>query len=286
LASADPVFTPGSKTEYSNTNFLLLSYIIEDICKKEYQEVLVERILSKINLDDTYFENAADSVLKKSKSYKYFNSKWAQQYETVASNHKGAGAIVSTPADLVFFIDALFSNRLLSKGSLQTMTKILDGYGMGIFPFSYNNSEVAYGHEGRIDEFYTTLIHFPNENISIAYCTNGILYPRDDIMKKVTAICFNQPTTIPDLKSFQTDVQSLKQYAGHYSSSFMPFSVECRIHNNNLILTTQGQDFDTKQIDINYFANFDFGYFFEFVPDKGELVVKETDNNYLLRKNK
>lgn len=103
-------------------------------------------------------------------------------------------------------------------------------------------------------------------------------------MKKVTSICFNNLITIPDLKSFQTNPQSLKQYAGNYSSSFMPISVECRIQNNNLILTTQGQDFDTKQIDINYFANIEFGYFFEFIPDKGELIVKETDNNYLLRK--
>jgi CubicO group peptidase (beta-lactamase class C family) len=47
-------FEPGTKGEYSNTNFLLLGYIIEKITGKPYKEELKRRITSKIGLTDTY----------------------------------------------------------------------------------------------------------------------------------------------------------------------------------------------------------------------------------------
>ncbi|MBN1986720.1 MAG: beta-lactamase family protein [Prolixibacteraceae bacterium] len=284
ISNTTPKFTPGSKADYSNTNFVLLSYIIEKVCKKPFQEVVTERILSKINVKNTYFECASDSGLKNCKSYKYLNSEWIQQTETVASNHLGAGALVSTATDLVTFADALFTHKLLTPQSLQLMTSFQDDYGMGLFKISYNNIDTAWGHEGRIDEFYTSLIHYPKDNITIAYCTNGILYPRDDIMRKVSNICLNNPTTIPGFEFFSTSAQQLNQLAGKYSS--MQISVDCKPHGDKLIVTTQGQDFDTQLLDKNYFANLQFGYFFEFIPTKNQLIIKETDNNYLLNKKK
>ncbi len=164
------------------------------------------------------------------------------------------------------------------------MTTFIDEYGMGFFKISYNNIDIAYGHEGRVDEFYTSLIHYPKENISIAYCTNGILYPRDDIMQKVTDICLNRATTLPDFETFKTNPGILNQLTGKYSSPSMQISVECKLSNERLIVTTQGQDFDTKQIDENHFANLKFGYFFEFDPNKKQLIIKEADNRYLLSK--
>lgn len=284
LSNTTPKFTPDSKSDYSNTNYFLLSCIIEKVCKKPFQEVITENILDKIGLKNTYFENVTDSILKNSKSYKYFNSEWSQQRETVASNHLGAGSLVSTPNDLLIFMEALFSNKLITPQSLKSMTTFIDEYGMGFFKISYNNVDIAYGHEGRIDEFYTSLIHYPKENISIAYCTNGILYPRDDIMKKVSDICLNRTTTIPDFETFKTNSEILNQFAGKYFSSSMQISVECKLRKDVLIVTTQGQDFETKQIDENYFTNLKFGYFFEFNPKRKQLIIKETDNNYLLNK--
>lgn len=284
LSSTTSKFTPDSKSDYSNTNFLLLSLIIEKVCGKSFQEVLTERILAKIDLKNTYFENVPDSSLKNSKSYKYFNSEWIQQRETVASNHIGAGALVSTPTDLVTFLDALFAHKLLTPRSLELMTTFIDEYGLGIFKISYNDTDIAYGHEGRIDEYYTALIHYPKENITIAHCTNGILYPRDDIMKKIANICLNKKTTVPNYQFTRTSSQTLNQYVGKYTSSFMQISVECKLYNDTLIFTTQGQDFDTKQIDEDYFVNLPFGYFFEFIPEKKQLIIKEADNKYLLSK--
>lgn len=283
LSQLKPNFNPNQRAEYSNTNFLLLSLIIEKICNKMYQEVLSQRILSKLSLEDTYFEKAADSALKGSKSYKYADFGWIQQPEDVAENHMGAGALVSTPDDLLKFIDALFTHKLINKQSLEKMTSLRQGYGMGIFPFEFETGR-AYGHEGRINEFYTTLIHFPRQNLSLAYCTNAIVYPRDDIVKTVVEICTVGSYKLPYSHPENTEQCNLDKLVGSYESESMPIAVSCKMGENGLIFTTQGEDFETSMINENYFVNYQYGYFFEFLPRKNQLMIKETDNIYRLNK--
>lgn len=188
VINSKPSFIAGKRHEYSNTNFFLLSLILEKISGKSYQKLLEENIFQKINLNKTYYEVAADTLRKKSKSYKYINDDWIQKREDVAENHLGAGVIVSTSSDLSKFMDGLFLYKLIDKKSLNQMTSFEKEYGLGIFKFQFESSS-ACGHEGRIDEYYTTLIHFPDVGISISYCTNGILYPRDDIVNAVVQIC-------------------------------------------------------------------------------------------------
>lgn len=276
-------FNPGKKHEYSNTNFLLLSFLIEKLSGKSYEKVLTDRIISNLGLKNTYYETAPDTIRKGSKSYKYFDGKWVQQREVVAENHIGAGAIVSTPSDLVKFIDALFSFKLISKQNVNKMTDLNDEYGLGIFSFQFK-SNTAYGHEGRINEYYTSLLHFSDDNLSIAYCTNGILYPRDDIINAVSQICSGEEYSIPHFNGKKINSEVLKVLIGKYASDNIPIKVECKLVDGKLTVETQGKIFETKNISENYFANYQYGYFFEFIPEKEELFIKETDNVYYLKK--
>lgn len=54
FARQKPDFEPDAKTEYSNTNFVLLGYIIEKLTGKTYAEELRKRVVSKIGLASTY----------------------------------------------------------------------------------------------------------------------------------------------------------------------------------------------------------------------------------------
>ncbi|MCG8307927.1 MAG: beta-lactamase family protein [Cytophagales bacterium] len=276
-------FEPGSQHEYSNSNFLLLSLILEKVSGKSYQRLLNDRILSQVGLTKTYYETAADTVSRKSRSYKYNNGSWDIQREDVAENHLGAGVIVSTPSDLLKFIDALFSFKLIEEESLKKMISTNQDYGSGVFKFQFE-SDIAYGHEGRINEYYTTLIHFPNSKLSIAYCTNGIGYPRNDIIKAVVHILSDQNYALPNFSGIRSSEEALTEFTGNYASGTMPIEVRCEIENGRLIVETQGSPFETIRISKNYFANYQFGYFFEFLPDKGALLIKETDNVYVLKK--
>ena len=274
-------FEPGTEADYSNSNYLILGYIIEKVCRVTYANALNKKITSKLNLKNTYYGNPISLKNNEAASYKYAENNWNKQKETNLGIHGGAGSIVSTPTEMVKFINALFSYKLISKSSLSKMETMIDDYGMGMFPNKYG-SKNSFGHNGRIEEFYSACWHFPNEKLSFTYCTNGIDYPRTDIIEGVLKICFNEQFTIPFIKDNILIGKDLDKYIGKYSSD--QIVVNCTKDANKLLLETRGKVFEVEKISDNYFMNASSGYFFEFYPDKGELLIKETDNIYHLKK--
>jgi CubicO group peptidase (beta-lactamase class C family) len=138
IAKGTPDFEPDAKHSYSNSGYLLLGLILEKVTGKPYGETLQERITSKIGLKDTYTATGSIDV-NKNESLTYFRSggDWNQGPETHPSLLFSAGAIVSTPNDLVKFIQALFDLKLISQESLNQMKTIRDGDGLGMEPFTF-----------------------------------------------------------------------------------------------------------------------------------------------------
>ncbi len=64
-------FEPGTEADYSNSNYLLLGYIIEKVCKVPYADALKKRITSKLNLKNTYYGNPISQKNNEATSYKY-----------------------------------------------------------------------------------------------------------------------------------------------------------------------------------------------------------------------
>lgn len=274
-------FEPGAQSEYCNSNYLLLGYIIEKAGRLSYGEMLNKRIIAKLELKNTSFATPIREGKNEAASYKYAEGNWNKEKQTNLTIHGGAGSIVSTPADILTFIDALFAGKLVSEASLSKMKTMTNDYGMGMFRDKYG-SKPGFGHNGRIEEFYTALWHFPGEKLSIAYCTNGINYPRTDLVEGVLKICFNEPFTLPFRAGSPWETEDLNRYAGKYSAG--EIVVNCRKDGNRLVLETRGKQFEVEQISPHYFMHTPTGYFFEFLPGKGELLIKETDNIYYLKK--
>ena len=188
-------FPPGTKAFYSNANYVLLGYLVEKICNKTFGEILQERIISKIGLNNTYCGTKTDLSKNESYSYKY-KIRWQEEPETDMSITGGTGSIVSTPTDLTRFIENLFAGKFVSKESLETMKTTTDGYGMGILPLPFYE-KIAYGHYGGIDKFISVVAYFPEDNISVAYCSNGEVYPVKDIVETALSIYFEKDYRMP-----------------------------------------------------------------------------------------
>lgn len=274
-------FKPGTSTNYSNSNYLLLSYILESVTGISYEMLLTKRITSKIKLKNTYIGKSIQAKNNESTSYKFANNTWNAVKETDSGIHSGAGAITSTPVDLVVFINAVFTGKLISTSSLEKMKTITDGYGMGLFPFDQGSIK-GFGHNGRIEEFYTAVRYFPDSQLSIAYCTNGINFPRTDILQGILNSCFNQPVVIPFSNLKKLTEESLVAYAGNYTSESMGLTVNIIYKNNTLSAETQGAIFELEPVSENYYRHAPSGYYFEFYPVKSTLQIKETDNVYVL----
>ncbi len=179
-------FEPDSKADYSNSNYYLLTLILEKTYKKTYSELLQEQIIKPLKLKNTYFGGKISIQNNECYSY-YFSDKWEKDSEGDMSVPLGAGAIVSTPSDLTFFIEKLFQGKIISSESLKMMTQIQDKYGMGIFALPFYNKN-GFVHRGQIDSFSSLLSYFPNEKLAIAIVTNGAIYDK----KKILIACIKQ----------------------------------------------------------------------------------------------
>jgi len=210
------VFEPNSKAEYSNSNYVLLTFILEDAFKKPYTELVKEEITDPLGLKNTYVGGTIDSASNEAQSYSY-SSGWEKKTETDMSIPLGAGAIVATPTDLNFFVEALFAGQLISQESLNQMKTISDGNGMGIFQVPFHDKK-GYGHNGGIDGFTSALAYFPSDKISVALTSNGGRYNNNDIIIAALSSFYGEPFEISSFKTIPMFSNMLKQGFGWSSA--------------------------------------------------------------------
>ena len=125
-------FEPGSRHEYSNSNYILLGFILEKIYKKSYSELVKEKITKPLKLTFTEVGGKIDTSKNQAKSYQFINGKYEASSETDMSIPIGAGNIISTPSDLLTFILGLEQGKLIKKQNVEKMKNFVDGYGYGI----------------------------------------------------------------------------------------------------------------------------------------------------------
>ena len=283
FASQKPDFEPGAKFEYSNTNYNLLGYILEKITGKSYAENLNQRIVSKLGLKETYYGGKTDLKNNESYSYKPMGF-WIQQPETDMSVPGGSGAIVSTPAEMNKFITALFTGKLISKASLEQMKTLQDGYGKGMFTVPFGQ-KTGYGHNGSIDGFASNLYYFPQEELSVAICSNGVSYPLNNILLALLSSYYNVPFAVPTFKSISLKPEELDKYLGVYSSPALPVKIIIAKNANGLTGQATGQGaFPLSPTEPNVFAFEPAGIVMVFDTAKNELIFKQGGGNFLLKK--
>lgn len=278
-------FQPNEKFSYSNSNYVVLGYIIETVSNESYSKYLSKRITSRIGLSNTYVGAKTDTKKNESFSYRFSNG-WEQGSETDMSIPAGAGAIVSTPAELTKFIESLFTLKLVSSSSLEQMKTMTDGFGMGMFQIPFYEKR-AYGHNGGIDGFASNLAYFPEESLAVAYCTNGQVYPMNNILIGILSIYFNKPYSIPALITISLKTEDLDKYLGVYSTTQIPLKITMTKDNTTLISQATGQSsFPLEATGKDKFEFDPAGIVMEFNPDKNEMTLKQGGQTVVFTKEK
>jgi CubicO group peptidase (beta-lactamase class C family) len=93
------VFEPGEKYEYSNSGYLLLSYIIEKIVNKSFESYLDESILNALGMKQTGHDNIKKLLKNRASGYEVWGEVVNAEFIDM-SVPSGAGAMYSTTEDL------------------------------------------------------------------------------------------------------------------------------------------------------------------------------------------
>lgn len=172
-------FIPGTKYNYSNSNYLLLGYIIERITGKKYSQYLQENIFMPAGLTNTYYNQPGQIIMNRACGYTK-DSTGNRNVGYISMNQVfSAGALLSNASDLFKWHQALYSYKLLKKETLEkafTPFKLSTGdsseYGYGWFIRNFQGNR-SIGHGGAIDGFRASEIYFPEKDIFIAGLSNS-----------------------------------------------------------------------------------------------------------------
>jgi CubicO group peptidase (beta-lactamase class C family) len=231
-------FTPGEKFEYSNTNYILLGWLLEDLEGMSYAQLLQQRIAKPLGLKHTFATNPESGFA--ASSYTWNGKEWTPEPFTTMMVPGGAGNIFSTAEELLIFYHALFSGKLISEASLSRMKELKDNFGMGVFAMPFYEY-MGLGHTGGIDGFRSVALYFPEEQLGAAVCSNALNYNQNEILVAMLNQAFGRPWQLPVIEQRAVEVNLLEKYAGTYAAEGFPLKLTIRLRNGQLFGQGTGQ---------------------------------------------
>jgi D-alanyl-D-alanine carboxypeptidase len=179
VLAEDPLFPPGQGAKYSNTNYLLLGMLIESVSGSMVKDFIQTEIIEPLGLSDTYFPAATSISGEHTNGYLDFNLNGVFDVSEDVTPQSpsamwSAGAVVSTPGDLLVWLDELITGTLLS-AELQArrfaFEKPIDEHPTGFFGLGVAKMDGGVGHTGAVPGYTTCMFRYKDTDI-VAYC-NG-----------------------------------------------------------------------------------------------------------------
>ncbi len=264
-------FAPGEKHAYSNSNYILLGYILEKVYKKSYAELLQDKISKPLKLSLTKVGGKIDPAKNQAHAYYYKNGVYERNPETDMTIPIGAGNIISTPTELLKFIIALENGKIISQKSLAAMKDFKDNYGFGLAKVPFID-RYGYGHSGRIEEFRSVLFYFPESKAGISFITNQSDYDVNQISINMLKTAMNMDFTMPDFKEKTVDLALLKKYEGTYKAPGFPLDIKIFEEQGKLMAQATGQNaFPLEVVSDSEFKFDPAGIKMKFNPDKNTI---------------
>lgn len=196
-----PTNEVGETYFYSNTNFLLLSIILENVSGLSFEQVYRQEVFTPLGLNSAYYseEKPIPDGCVKGYNDLYRNGQFVESeflYRDELGNG-GDGSIAINAYDLAVFFEEMMKGNLISAASLEEMTNWFslppdwhgetygfteNGYGIEKFNTDYG---YAVGHGGIIDGFYTIALYFPDDDMTYVFLTNSIGLEGEKSMKLI-----------------------------------------------------------------------------------------------------
>lgn len=130
--NAAPFAAPDSgRSHYSDTNYQLLSAIIETITEKALSDVFHARIFEKLELVDTYLFDCKNPHSIEPLPFYYKSNQLS--IPLAMTSERGAGGVVSTMSDTLRFLRAYFGGELFNKSYFRCMMQ----WNKMFFPMQY-----------------------------------------------------------------------------------------------------------------------------------------------------
>jgi len=129
-----PLFAPGTGWNYCNTNYLLAGMIAESVTGQPFGRLLRDSILTPLQLDSTFLDVYDSIPFAVAHPWQGGIDNFTVPRRALNSAAWAAGAMYSTPTEMVQWYHALLNGQVVNAASLQDMTSFVGSgnYGIGI----------------------------------------------------------------------------------------------------------------------------------------------------------
>ena len=184
---------PGTKHQYANANYIMLTTILEFVSKQSYSSFLNENLFEPVGMDYTGYKSITFSAEKLAHGYYYHigDEQWVdwgttQEHLPYTNKHWysiGKGDIHSSVEDLYKWHIALKNNDVLTAKTrvIQETAYVAENenmtshyaYGWAISTSTRDTQIVA--HNGSNGIYFADFIRFVDDEVVIIYLTNAFL---------------------------------------------------------------------------------------------------------------
>ena len=212
-------FQPGSKQEYSNSNYELLALVIEKVSGESYGEYLRKHILAPAGMNDSGHDGDASQLIPNAASG--YRPAGLRDYEKAPyldwSNKTGSGSITSTVEDLYRFDRALRTGAVLKAASLRKYSVECEENCYGWYWDTISGHRAMFG-RGRGPGFTAELDRFYDDDITVIVLSNGYSTgAQNPIARALCAIALGQePPQPPAVRALTLPQAELAAEAGDY----------------------------------------------------------------------
>ena len=177
-------FPVGTDVGYSNTNYLLLAMILDEVHDQGHADLIRTQVIEALDLQNTFYYWHDEVPAETAQGYfdLYNNGTLLNMTNYNTGSGNGYGGIYANVFDLQTFIEALArNNSVLNPKSLQEMftwTEPLEGkfreHGLGVFRDYLERpaDEYAIGHRGRDLGYTADMFWFPEKDYTLVYLIN------------------------------------------------------------------------------------------------------------------
>jgi CubicO group peptidase (beta-lactamase class C family) len=207
-------FAPGTRYQYSNSNYNLLAYLIELVSGQHFQTFVRTNILDVLGLNDTGHSTDGTSLLKNRAAG--YMPVGLTDFENAPylnwSIKAGNGSMYSTVDDLFRWDRALYTDQILPFDLIQSMYD--DGFGwFSTRQFSRRRVHI----NGRSPGFTAQMARYLDDDVCIIVLSNIYAPVVDPIARDLAAILFDEPYELPAAaKPITLPPDRLDQFVGHY----------------------------------------------------------------------
>lgn len=214
-------FKPGEKFNYSNSGYIVLGYIIEQVSKISYEEFIETFIFKKIGMSHSLYGSKTEIIANRASGYQPDGEGGYQNAEYLSMTLPyAAGSLMSNVDDLLLWNQAIHTNKLISEKSKQlafTNYTTTSGkplfYGYGWMPNELAGEQTL-EHSGGIFGYSTYGLYAPKQNCYVIVLSNNNGINPSEPALQAAAIALGKPI-IKQSNSKITNEQ-LKKWVGTY----------------------------------------------------------------------